>query len=113
MKVIYNSVIPLKGFRAINLFGIIFARKEATPLSDTVKNHEAIHTEQMKETGYIGFYLIYIAEFLLLWCRMKDAELAYFAIRFEKEAYRNQHNKDYIRGRRKYAWRRLPDILKL
>lgn len=27
MKIIYNTFIPFKGFAAINLFGIIFARK--------------------------------------------------------------------------------------
>ena len=28
MKIIYNNVIPFKGFTAINLFGILFARRE-------------------------------------------------------------------------------------
>lgn len=28
MKIIYNKLIPFKGFIAINLFGIIFVRKE-------------------------------------------------------------------------------------
>lgn len=27
MKVVYNNLIPFKGYKAINLFGIIFARK--------------------------------------------------------------------------------------
>lgn len=27
-KIIYNKLIPFKGYVAINLFGIIFARKE-------------------------------------------------------------------------------------
>ena len=49
MKVIYNSLIPFKGFSAINLFGIVFARKEYKELSRRTLNHEAIHTAQMKE----------------------------------------------------------------
>lgn len=28
MNVIYNSIIPFKGYIAINIFGILFARKE-------------------------------------------------------------------------------------
>lgn len=54
MKIIYNNIIPFPGFAAINLFGVIFARKECRPLSETTINHEAIHTEQMKDLLYVG-----------------------------------------------------------
>lgn len=37
MKIIYNDIIPFKGYKAINLFGIVFARKSARPLSDKIK----------------------------------------------------------------------------
>ena len=46
MKIIYNKIIPFKGFLAINLFGFLFARKKLTEVNI---NHEKIHTEQMKE----------------------------------------------------------------
>ena len=62
MKVIYNSLIPFKGFIAINLFGIVFARKEYKELSRRTLNHEAIHTAQMKEMLYVFFYLWYVIE---------------------------------------------------
>lgn len=55
MKIIYNDIIPFKGYKAINLFGIVFARKSARPLSDKNKNHEAIHTAQMRELLYVPF----------------------------------------------------------
>lgn len=57
MKIIENSLIPFPGFLAINLFGVIFIRKGGV-LSEVVINHEQIHTAQMKELGYVGFYLI-------------------------------------------------------
>lgn len=57
MKVIYNRLLPVRGFTAINLFGIVFARRECRPLSEVTLRHEAIHTRQMRETGYVGFYL--------------------------------------------------------
>ncbi len=65
MRVIYNSLIPFKGFIAINLFGIVFARKEYKELSRRTLNHEAIHTAQMKEMLYIGFYIWYLSEWLI------------------------------------------------
>ena len=62
MKIIRNSIIPLKGYLAINLFGIIFARE---PLTKIELNHEAIHTAQMKEMFYIFFYVQYVIEWII------------------------------------------------
>lgn len=55
MKVIYNNLIPVKGFVAINLFGVVFARKMYEPLGRATIQHEEIHTAQMRELLYVGF----------------------------------------------------------
>ena len=86
MKVIYNRLLPVRGFTAINLFGIVFARRECRPLSEVTLRHEAIHTRQMRETGYVGFYLIYIAEWLFQLWRLRSAGLAYHAISLSTRA---------------------------
>ena len=39
MKILYNTLIPFPGFTAINLFGVIFARKECEPLGKRTLNH--------------------------------------------------------------------------
>jgi len=45
MKIIKNSIIPFKGFKAMNICGILFVRKEsASKLTDIDINHEEIHT---------------------------------------------------------------------
>lgn len=80
--IIYNKLIPFKGFAAINLFGIIFARKEVTP---EILAHERVHTQQMKELFYIGFYLIYLIEWLVR--LFVNGKQAYNKISFEQEAY--------------------------
>lgn len=54
MKIVQNKLIPPKGFKAITIFGIVFARKE---LDEVSKNHEAIHIRQGNETLWIFFYL--------------------------------------------------------
>ena len=87
MKVIYNNLIPFKGFDAMNLFGVVFARNEYKDLDKVVLNHEAIHTAQMKELLYIFFYIIYVIEWLIL--LFKYGKKAYRNISFEKEAYAN------------------------
>ena len=110
MKVTYNRLIPFRGFAAINLFGHVFAREEYRPISDGTLRHEAIHTAQMRETGYVGFYLIYVAEWLYQWARLRSAKQAYYAVRFEREAYAHQDELDYPTYRRRYAWRREREL---
>ena len=101
MKIIYNKFIPFKGFVAINLFGFIFARKEYKPLSTRVINHEAIHSAQMKELLYIGFYLLYLLEWIT---RVFISKNAYRNISFEREAYENETNSKYSSSRRRFGW---------
>ena len=103
MKIIYNNIIPFPGFAAINLFGVIFARKECCPLSAMTINHESIPTEQMKELLYVGFYLCYLAEWIV---RLFMKGSAYRNISFEKEAYRCQRIPGYVQTRQRFAqWR--------
>ena len=45
MKIIYNNIIPFKGYLAINLFGFLFVRKDVNrQLNAFDINHEKIHT---------------------------------------------------------------------
>ena len=88
MKVVYNNLIPFKGYKAINLFGIVFARKGAV-LTDKDLNHEAIHTAQMKEMLYLLFYVWYVVEWIV---RLFGKGNAYRNISFEQEAYANDDN---------------------
>jgi hypothetical protein len=108
MKVIYNKIIPFKGFRAINLFGVVFARKECSPLSAFTVNHERIHTEQMRELGYVPFYLCYVLEWFVKLCFF--GRKSYYHISFEQEACKNTNNLGYYKFRKHYSF--LKYILK-
>ena len=44
IPIIVNSLIPFKGFIAINILGIIFT-KDLSKINTIVINHESIHTE--------------------------------------------------------------------
>ena len=59
---------------------------------------------QMKETAFLGFYLIYISEWLWGLLRRQSSLAAYRAIRFEREAYRYMADPNYLTRRRPYAW---------
>ena len=101
--IIYNKIIPFKGYKAINLFGLIFAR---TKLSDIDINHERIHTAQMKELLFIFFYIWYLIEWLIRFLIYQNASKAYENIQFEKEAYNNQDNLEYLNNRKFFAFLR-------
>jgi hypothetical protein len=102
MKVIYNRVIPFRGFAAINLFGAVFTRKEFRPLKPYVLHHKAIHTAQMRETAYIFFYMLYLLEWLLK--SIRHLRSAYDRISFEREACLYETAPDYLKVRRPCAW---------
>ena len=96
MKVIYNKIIPFKGYKCINLFGVLFVRKGCT-MRESDYNHEAIHTKQMKELLYVPFYILYLLEWLYrltqkgnaygLRIRRKSCVLHSFTCRAEQQGY--------------------------
>ena len=100
----YNRVIPFKGFRCINLFGVLFARKEQGKLSKEVLQHEYIHTLQMRELGYLPFYILYLLEWLLRVIFTHSFKKAYYNISFEQEAYTFQKYAEYPTWREKWKW---------
>ncbi|MDD2244620.1 MAG: hypothetical protein VB024_11105 [Dysgonamonadaceae bacterium] len=104
MLLIYTKHIPFKGFRAINLFGIVFARKEFFPLSKKVLYHESIHTCQIKEMLFVFFYVWYLLEWLIRLFIYKNGITAYRNISFEREAYENDKNKDYLNNRKSWMF---------
>lgn len=101
MKIIYNKILPFgKRFYAINLFGVLFAKG---PCDKVMLNHERIHTAQMKELGYIFFYIWYVLEWLVRLFQYRDSYKAYRNIRFEREAYENERDLNYLKRRRRFG----------
>lgn len=125
MIVIKNKFIPFKGYETINLFGILFTKKDV----DYVEyNHEAIHTEQILECTVLGliiicficsilnqsllwllispftFYILYGLEYLVIRLFHKKQNDAYHDVSFEEEAYINQDNLNYIKSRFPFTW---------
>lgn len=109
MKIIRNNIIPPPGFKAINILGILFVRKNALIGSITI-NHESIHTRQGRELLWIGFYLLYLIEWLFrliqvfVVLKKFSSHLAYRRISFEREAYENQDNMEYNKSRKRFSF---------
>ena len=102
MKIIHTKYFPFGSYTTINIFGVLFTKQDR--LIPSTINHEKIHTEQMKEMGYIFFYLWYFIEYLLIRLFHKKQDNAYHDVSFEEEAYNNQYNYSYLKSRKHYAW---------
>lgn len=123
MKVIYNKLIPTKGFYAITVIKWIFVREEYKYLDglsiyNKMINHESIHEQQILDftpetfpswlrytVGNICFYLLYGLEWLfkLIPCLIKNKS-AYRSLCAEQEAYNNEMDFKYIENRPKLFW---------
>jgi hypothetical protein len=65
-------------------------------------NHESIHIKQQQELLVLPFYLWYFIEwFLKLFIYGKRS---YYEISFEREAYNNQDNLNYLKTRKWYSF---------
>lgn len=99
MKIIRNKYIPFSGYKAMNLFGVLFVRGNAI-IDEKTLNHEKIHTAQIKEMLYVFFYVWYVIEWLI---RLPKGN-AYRNISFEREAYTNDKNPNYLKTRKHFAF---------
>ncbi len=116
-KFIVSKYLPLRPFIAINILGLIVVRKENLHLyRNELKRHEKIHTIQMVETLFIGFYIWYFSEWIVrLICSafkhgfsvFKQGTKAYSSILFEREAYSHQNDPNYLSSRKPFEYRWL------
>lgn len=75
---------------AITIWPFIICEKE-TKITEELINHERIHLRQQIELLVIPFYIWYLIEFY---------KKGYYNCRFEKEAYQNQHDFEYLKNRK-------------
>ena len=69
--------------------------------------HETIHFKQQVELMVIPFYILYFLEYLIKLIIYGDSATAYKNISFEREAYNNDENFDYLNSRKRYNWIKL------
>ena len=101
MKIVRTKYLPpSRNYTAINLFGVFFVHPDVA-VTKRLINHESIHTAQMRELLYVPFYIFYLVEWFI---RLFLKGNAYFNLSFEREAYKNESNYDYLKQRKHYAW---------
>jgi hypothetical protein len=93
----------------LTIFPFIFIRESyADKINDEklsqIINHESIHIIQQKELLVIIFYLWYFLEFSIRYLKTFNFDKAYYSISFEKEAYENEKNSEYIKNRKLWSF---------
>lgn len=67
--------------------------------SAVIINHERIHLQQQLELLIVFFYVWYVSEWIYYYFKFGNWWAAYHAIRFEKEAYANEKDLNYLKNR--------------
>lgn len=99
MIVIVSKKIVPKGYAAITLFPFVFVANEKYKENKALLNHEGIHLRQQAELLVVFFYIWYGIEFLIRKKEYLDRDTAYRNICFEREAYANERDLNYLTTR--------------
>lgn len=99
MIVVSKYLVP-KRYLGLAIFPFLFLKQKGLCSDAVLLNHERIHLKQQLELLIIPFYIIYLIEFFVRLVWYKKWNLAYNSISFEREAYANESNLQYLKQRR-------------
>ncbi len=99
MIVLVNRLFLRKGISGMALWPFILVRNPRLKNDPVFLNHEKIHLRQQLEMLILPFYLWYMIEFCLRYLKTGDRGVAYRTISFEREAYSNEKDLQYLHQR--------------
>ena len=91
--------------RAITLYPFVFVKKSKDLENQVMLNHEKIHLRQQRELLILPFYAQYLWEYTRHRLRGMSQYQAYRQISFEREAFANERDMEYLNKRKKKAYR--------
>lgn len=100
----FSVVCPWLPANAMALYPFILFKELPLKENKELVNHEKIHFYQQLELLIIPFYLLYVFNYLINRLRFKNHFKSYCHICFEREAYSNDHDHDYLDHRKLYSW---------
>lgn len=100
---ISKHIVP-KGYTGITLFPFVFLKAVHLKNNKILVNHEKIHLKQQIELLILPFYVWYVLEFFVRLLQYKTWRLAYVNISFEREAYANEKQLEYLKNRPFWAF---------
>lgn len=96
--IVTKYLIP-KGYRGLTAFPFVFVKHSVDKEDPIFINHERIHLQQQLELLVLPFFIWYFLEYLVRLIQYKNTDVAYRNISFEREAYANELNLNYLKQR--------------
>jgi len=93
-----------KNYVGLSLWPFIILKEGSLRADGVLINHERIHLKQQQELLILPFYLLYIAEWILRTLLYLDSYKAYQNISFEREAYANEDDLNYLSKRKNFGF---------
>ncbi len=103
---LFFKLFTSKDVMGMAIFPFIIFRHPADARNRTFMLHERIHLRQQVELLILPFFIWYVCEFLIRLIQYRSLDLAYRNISFEREAYANEQDRDYLAKRRAYQFMR-------
>lgn len=99
MILIVSRFLLRNKFNGMVLWPFVILKHEKLKNNPVFLNHECIHLKQQAELLVVFFYLWYGLEFLFRIIQYKNKHLGYRNISFEREAYANEKDLNYLKKR--------------
>ncbi len=99
MILISKYLVP-RGYTGLAVFPFVFLKYKSFKGDAILVNHEKIHLRQQLELLILPFYILYTSEFIVRLIQYKNWYVAYKNLSFEREAYYNETNMNYLKQRR-------------
>lgn len=103
LLIVRNKLIPPSSFKLLNLVGVVFTHLHTVLTAANIR-HEYTHSLQQWETLIVGFYVIYVMQWIVNLVYYGDAKKAYKCICFELEANMSENDENYNNERKHFAW---------
>jgi len=103
MIVVFKYLIP-KNYSGLTIFPFIFLRNKKSNNDELFLNHEKILLKQQIELLWIFFFVWYFIEYGIRLFQYKNHDFAYKNISFEKEAYKNEQDLNYLKSRKTFSF---------
>ena len=99
MILIVSKYLIPKGYSGLTIYPFVILKFKNAKDDLVTVNHEKIHIRQQLELLILPFYIWYFIDFGIKYVKYRDAKMAYRNIIFEREAYANESNIDYLNTR--------------
>ncbi len=88
-----------RGYNGITIYPFVFLRHKADVRNKILLNHERIHLRQQLELAIVFFFIVYALNYLVGIIKYRNHFQAYRNIVFEREAYANEKDLNYLKKR--------------